>query len=149
MLEGVRECVTVCDRGRGVKSMWRHAYEKFYRTYETWNLKWCLTFCCNSCILTEGGTDKTHPGQNHPDKKPREQLRQNLYRGLLSGLFVLDLIKMGGPRGVTYFGGSLDVWQSVTRGRGLKIGKKITWRTLWTAPIRISDSHFGVTLRVL
>ena len=27
--EEVREGVTVCDRGRGVKSMWRHAYTKF------------------------------------------------------------------------------------------------------------------------
>ena len=47
------------------------------------------------------GTDKNHPGQNlpdkrHPDKSPREQLRENLYRGLLSGLFVQGLLKIGG-----------------------------------------------------
>jgi len=47
------------------------------------------------------GTDKNHPGQNFPDKRPsdktpgrpyknsREKLRENLYRGLLSGIFVL------------------------------------------------------------
>ena len=47
--------------------------------------------------------DKNHPEQNLPDKNPGEQLRENLYRGLLSGFFVLGLIKMGGPRCVTYF----------------------------------------------
>ena len=51
------------------------------------------------------GTDKNHPGQNFPDKrppdktpeqKPREQLRENLHMGLLSGFFVLGLLKIGG-----------------------------------------------------
>ena len=46
------------------------------------------------------GTDKSHPGQNLPDKRPPdknlcEQLRENLYRGLLSGFFVLGQIKIG------------------------------------------------------
>ena len=41
-----------------------------------------------------------------PDKNPREQLRENLYRGLLSGLFVVGLIKIGRRvRDVTYFRG--------------------------------------------
>src|SRR6218665_1111497 len=40
------------------------------------------------------------------DKNPSEQLRENLYMGLLSGFFVLDLLKVGGcPRCVTYFRG--------------------------------------------
>jgi len=30
-----------------------------------------LAFCCNGCILTEGGTNKNHPEQNLPDKNPR------------------------------------------------------------------------------
>ena len=30
-----------------------------------------------------------------PDKSPREQLRENLYRGLLSGFFLLGLLKIG------------------------------------------------------
>ena len=49
--------------------------------------------------------DKNHPRQNLPDKSPREQLRANLYKGLLSGFFVLGLLKIGGgvPRCVTYF----------------------------------------------
>src|SRR6218665_1495853 len=51
------------------------------------------------------GTDKNHPRQNLPDKrppdktpgqKPREQLRENLYKGLLSGFFVLGVLKIGG-----------------------------------------------------
>jgi len=29
-----------------------------------------------------------------PNKNPREQLRENLYRGLLSGFFVLNLLKI-------------------------------------------------------
>ena len=44
----------MCDslwQGEGVKGMWRHAYKFFYHTYDTWNLKWCLTFCCSRCIL--------------------------------------------------------------------------------------------------
>src|SRR6218665_1237136 len=66
----------------------------------------CLTFCCNRCnSLTEVRTDKNHSGQNLPDKRPpdktprtktpREQLRENLYMGLLSGFFVLGLLKIG------------------------------------------------------
>src|SRR6218665_1086735 len=31
------------------------------------------------------GTEKNHPGQNLPDKNSRNQLREILYRGLLSG----------------------------------------------------------------
>ena len=70
---GVWEGVTVCDRRR-VKSMWRHAYNFFIiHAYETWNLKWFLTFSCNRCIPTEGGTDKNHPGQNLQDKRPPDK----------------------------------------------------------------------------
>ena len=59
-----------------------------------------LAFCCNRCILTEGGTDKNYPGQNFPDKRPPDktpgqQLRENFYRGFLSGFFVL---KIGGSK---------------------------------------------------
>ena len=78
--EGVREGVTVCDRGRGVKSMWRHAYTNFYHTYETWNLKWCLTLCCNRCIMTEGGTDKNQPEQN-----PRTKTSANNWDRICTG----------------------------------------------------------------
>ena len=69
-----------------------------------------------------------------PDKRSREHLRENLYRELLSGLFALDLLKMGGPRCVTYF------WRGVPRcvtkcdmDEGGQNWTKIAWRTLWTA----------------
>ena len=64
---GVQEGVTVCDRRRGFKRLWCHTYKFFYHTYKTWNFRWFLTFCCDRCILTEGGMDKIHPGQNFPD----------------------------------------------------------------------------------
>ena len=131
---GVREGVTVCDRGRGSRACDVTLLNFFYHKYETWNLKWYLPFCCNKCILIEGGMDKSHPGQNLPDKIPSDKTPrtktptnnwENLYRGLLPGFFVLGLLKIGGwsPRCVTYFGGSRDVWQSVTWGEG---GSKLT-----------------------
>src|SRR6218665_2250920 len=43
------------------------------------------------------------------------------------------LLKIGGPRCVTYFRKSRDVWQSVTEG-GSQNWSKIAQRTLWTAP---------------
>src|SRR6218665_116676 len=44
--------------------------EAIYHTHGARNLKRCLAFCCSRCILTEGGKDKSHPGENHPDKRP-------------------------------------------------------------------------------
>src|SRR6218665_3701138 len=95
-------------------------------------LKRFLTFCCNRCILTEGGTDKNHPGQTFqtkdpltkaPDKSPREQLRENLYRGLFSGIFVLGLLKIGGPRCVTYIWGVRGCVTKCDRGRGSTLAR--------------------------
>ena len=51
------------------------------------------------------GTDKTTPDKTFqtkdpltepPSKNPREKLRENFYRGLLSGFFALGLLKIGG-----------------------------------------------------
>ena len=67
--------------GEGVKGMWHHAYKKFL-SYETWNLKWCLTFCCNRCILTEGKKDKNHPGQIPP--RTIEGMWHHAYTNFLS-----------------------------------------------------------------
>src|SRR6218665_2401525 len=58
-----------------------------------------------------------------PDKNPREQLRENLYRGLLSGIFVLGLLKIGGPICVTYFWGVPECVTKCDRGRGVKLAK--------------------------
>ena len=72
-----------------------------------------------------------------PGQKPREQLRENLYRWFLPWVFcTIGLLKMG-VRGVwRTFGrggvpGYRDIWQSVTRGGGQN-WPKIAWSTLWT-----------------
>src|SRR6218665_182690 len=44
---------------------------------------------------TKPSRQKT-PGQKPPDKCPREKLRENLYRGVVSEFFVLGLLKFGG-----------------------------------------------------
>jgi|SRR6218665_661905 len=59
-----------------------------------------------------------------PDKNSRELLRQNLYKELLSGFFVLGLLKIGGSRCVTYF----REWvpgcvTKCARGEGVKLTK--------------------------
>src|SRR6218665_86663 len=71
--------------------------------------------------------DKTfqtkYPLTKPPGKNPREQLRQNLYKGLLSGFFVLGLLKIGGPRCVTFFRGVPGCVTKCDR-EGVKIGQK-------------------------
>ena len=67
---------------------------------------------------------KDPPWQNPLDKNPREHLRENLYRGLLSGIFVLGLLKIWrGSKMCDVLWGSRDVWQSVTGGGRLKLAK--------------------------
>ena len=126
--------------------MWCHTYKFSYDAYETWNLKWFLTFCCNRCILTEGETDKIHPAQNLPDKRPPDKtpgqkypraIEREFVQGLLSGFSVLGLLKIGGRDLWCTFGRYRDVWQSVTGGGGQN-WQKIVWLTLWTAPERYS-----------
>ena len=80
------------------------------------------------------GIGQKPPGQNLPDKRPpdkipldknpHEQLRENFYRGLLSGFFVLGLLKIRGSEmcDVLFW----EVPGCVTkcdRGRGVKIGQ--------------------------
>ena len=52
---------------------------------------------------TPGKTFQTNT--KTPGQKPREQLRENLYRGLLSEIFVLGLLKIGGVRDVYVLSG--------------------------------------------
>src|SRR6218665_1349151 len=74
--------------------------------------------------------DKNHLEQNLPDKNPeqnpqRKTLR-NIERDFAQRVFVrvFVLLKIGGPRCVTYFrGGSREVRQSVTGGRGSNLVK--------------------------
>ena len=70
------------------------------------------------------GTDKNHPGQNlldkrPPDKSPREQLRENLYRELLSGFVVLGQLNIGGFD--LYFWGVPGCVSKCNRGGGSKV----------------------------
>ena len=123
-----------CDsswQGEGDKSMWRHTYNKFYHTYETWNLKWCLTFCCKQMYSDrrENGqnpprTRPSRPWQNPLDKNPNEQLRENLYRGLLSGFLNYAYWKWGVRDMWRTLGGSPEMCDKVWQGKGNKIGQK-------------------------
>src|SRR6218665_316381 len=79
------------------------------------------------------GTDKKNPKQNLPDKRqnlrtkpPCEQLRENLYRGLLSWFFVLVLKVGEGVRDLrrTFLGWFPGCVTRCGRGWGVKIGKK-------------------------
>ena len=99
--------------------MWRHAYTNLYHTYETWNFKWCLTFCCNRCIVTEGGMDKNQPGQKPPWTIEIE---------FVQGTFVRDFStrptkNRGGPRCVTYFRGVPGCVTKCDGERGSKLAK--------------------------
>ena len=144
---GPRKCDSLWQR-EGVKSMWRHAYNILYHTYQTWNLKWFLTFCCNRCILTEEGTDKHHPAQNFPDKippdkaprqKPSQTIEREFVQGAFVRIFVLGLVKIRGVRDVwrTFAGGPGCVTKC-DRGQGGQNWLKMAWHTLWTAPLNVS-----------
>jgi len=85
------------------------------------------------------GTDKNHPEQILPDKNLGQNLSQtktNLHVKTYVPVHVcmraLVLLKIGGPRCVTYLRGSRDVWKSVT-GEGGQNWFKIAWHALWTA----------------
>ena len=129
--QGVREGVTFCDGGRG-KEDDVTLINIFYHTYGTWNLKWCLTFCCNRCILTEGERTQTTADKTFQTKDPLtkplgQKPPRTIEREFVQGAFVRFLCtrrtknRGGGPRCVTYF---WNVWQSVTEGRGSKLAKK-------------------------
>ena len=64
----------------------------FYHTCETWNLKRCLTFCCNRCILTEGERTKTTPDKTFQTKdhltKPPDKPPRTIEREFAQGVFV-------------------------------------------------------------
>src|SRR6218665_2155735 len=58
-----------------------------------------------------------------PDKNLCEQLRQNLYRGLLSGIFVLGLLKIGGFEMCEVLLGVPGCVTKCDRGGGSKLAK--------------------------
>src|SRR6218665_75357 len=72
------------------------------------------------------GTDKSHPGQNLPDKRPPDKTSgQNLYKGAFVRVFYTRPSKIGGgPRCVTYFRGWVPgCVTKCDRGKGVKIGQ--------------------------
>src|SRR6218665_3524530 len=76
------------------------------------------------------GQNLPHKIQKPPDKNPSGQLRENLYRGLLSGIFVLGLLKIGGESEMCDV--LLGVPGCVTKcDKGGQNWPKIVWRTLW------------------
>ena len=127
------------SRGMGSKEVWQfvtggqehvmsHLYI-FYRTYETWNFKWCLTFCCNRCILTEGGTDKNHPRQKtlwqNPGQKPPRTIEREFVQGAFVRVSCTRSTKNRGAEMCDVLWGSRNVWQSVTSVTiWIKIGQK-------------------------
>ena len=128
MLEGDgSEKVWQSVTGEEIKSLWRHTYKFFYHTYEIWNLKWCLTFCCNRSILTEGEQTKTTPGKTFqtktPWKKPCEQLRENLYRGFCPGFCTRPTKNGGSEMCDVLFGGVPGCVTKCDMGRGSKMDK--------------------------
>ena len=88
------------------QSVWRHTFHIFH-TYETTNWKWCLAFCCNGCILTEGGRTKTTPSKTFQTKNPRtkpsrqEPPRTKTNVPIKTYVCMHVLLKMGVPRCVT------------------------------------------------
>ena len=98
--------------------------------------------------------DKNHSGQNlrptdkrPPDKSPHEQLRDNLYRGLSSGFFVLGLLKIGGSEMCDVL---LGVPRCVTKcdtGRGSKLAKNsVTYLIIMNGPFSPVENSTSVNL---
>jgi len=134
---GPRKCDSLW-RGRRVQEHVTSHFTKMCPTYETWNRKSWLTFCCNGGILTEGEwtkttSDKTFQTKNL-EQSPRTKTPRTIERYFVQGVFLgfFVLLKNRGVRDVwRTLGGSRKVWQSVTGGQNLS---KIAWHTLWTAP---------------
>ena len=90
-------------------------------------------FMYGLCILTEGGTDKTTPVKTFqtkdpltktPGQKPLRTIEREFVQEAFVRVFVLGLLKIGGPRCVTYFwGGVPGCVTKCGRGRGLKLTK--------------------------
>ena len=88
------------------------------------------------------------PLQIPPDKNHREQLREKLYRGLLSGIYgTIGLLKIGMPEmcDVLWGGPGMCDIAKYDRRRGSN-WPKIEWRTLWTAPFLLFHCMYYVTI---
>src|SRR6218665_1425793 len=69
------------------------------------------------------GNGQKAPRTKPPGQKPREQLRENSYMGLLSGFFVLGLLKIGGSEMCDVRLGVPGCVTKCDRGRGSKLAK--------------------------
>jgi len=133
--EGVREGVTICDRGRGAKSMWRHFKKNSY----IWNLKLkvMFSFLLSWMYSDRRGTDKNHPRQYLPDKKPQTKppgQKPSCIKTYVCMYAMHVLLKIWGVRELwRTLGLCPEMWQSLTWGRESKL-VQIAWRTLWTVP---------------
>ena len=92
---------------------------------------------------TKPSSQKT-PGWNPPEKNPREQLRENLYRGLLSGFLVLGqvgLLKIGGFEMCDVLLGVPGCVTKCDRGEGrLKLAKN-SMTYLMDGPFGLERKH--------
>src|SRR6218665_1060406 len=88
------------------------------------NLKRCLAFCCNRCIVTEGGTDKNQPGQTPGQKPPQTIEIEFVQRAFVRDFCTRPTKNRGGPRRVTYFRGVPGCVTKCDReGGGSKLAK--------------------------
>jgi len=80
-------------------------------------------------FLTEGGTDKNHPGQNLPDKEtPGQKTSRTIETEFVQGAFVRVFCtrptKIRGVWNVWRTWGFPGMCDKVWQGRGFKIGQK-------------------------
>src|SRR6218665_520686 len=70
------------------------------------------------------GTDKNHPEQNLPDKRPLEKTPRTIEREFVQRVFVrVFCTKKGGPRCVTFLWGVSGCVTKCDRRRGSKLAK--------------------------
>src|SRR6218665_403645 len=95
---------------------------------------------------TKPTPDKTFqtkdPLTKPPDKNSREQLRQNLYKGLLSAIFVLDLLKIGGTEMCELISGGPGMCDEVWQGEGAKKLAKNSVTYFMDGPLALKQSMF-------
>ena len=143
--EGVRESVTVCDRGRGVRSMWRHAYTFFYHTYMKHEIYSDVYLSVVTDVFwLKGEWTKTTPNKTFqtktlltkpPRQKPPRTIEREFVQGAFAWNFCTRPTKNGGSRMCdVLFWGVLVCVTKCDREEGGQNWPKIAWHTLWTAP---------------
>ena len=132
MLEGgggPRRCDGLWHGGGGQEHVTSCLW-KFLSYIWNMNLRWCLTFCCNRCIVTDvlwqkGEWTKTNP-DNPPGQKPSRTIDIEFVQGTFVGNFFTRPTKnWGGSEMCDVLSGGPGmcdkVWQG---GGGVKIDQK-------------------------